>query len=180
MKRLINEYTYGTMSPFRFCIFGILLLFCVHRTQAFDGCLCVEEIANGLRLPVSLVHANDGSNRIFVAELYGVVNIFYPNGTKLPEPFIDVSSRMGKLAKVSESGLTDIVFHPNFKSNRLFYMLISTPVTNKYVDHHSNLLEFKASATDENKADPSYSRLLLRFPQPFWAHNSNEVMKLFV
>ena len=168
------------MSPHRFCIFWTLFLICVHRTQTFNGCLCVEEIANGLRLPVSLVHANDGSNRIFVAEQYGVVNIFYPNGTKLPEPFINVSSKIGKLPDVSEEGITDIVFHPSFKSNGLFYMQFSTPETDGSVDHYGNLFEFKVSATDINKADPDYSRLLLRISQPFWAHNANEVMKIFV
>ena len=169
------------MTPWRFYIFGILILiFCVYRTQTFDGCLCVEEIANGLQLPVSLVHANDGSNRIFVAEQHGVVNIFYPNGTKLPEPFIDVSSRIGILPRGSETGVADIVFHPNVKSNGLFYMLFSTPEKNKYVDHQSNLVEFKVSATDENKADPDYSRLLLRIAQPKGSHNANQVVKVFL
>ena len=140
-----------------------------------DGCLCLEEIANKLRLPVSLVNANDGSNRIFVAEQYGAVNVLYPNGTKLDEPLIDISSRIGGLAKVSEEGVGDIAFHPNFASNGLFYMLFSTPEKKKGVDHYSNLGEFKISAKDANKADPDYFRLLLKFPEQGWAHNAERV-----
>ena len=145
-----------------------------------DRCLCLEKIADKLRLPVSLVNANDGSNRIFIAEQYGAVNVFYPNGTKLDEPLIDISSRIGKLPTVSEEGVGDITFHPDFASNGLFYMLFSTPDKKKGIDHHSNLGEFKISAKDVNKADPDYFRLLLKFPEPGWAHNAEKVGTLRV
>ena len=140
-----------------------------------DRCLCLEEIADKLRLPVSLANANDGSNRIFVAEQYGVVNILFPNGTKLNEPLIDISERIGKLAKVSEEGIGDIAFHPDFASNGLFYMLFSTPEKKENADHYSNLAEFKISANDVNKADPDYFRLLLKIPEAGWKHNAEKV-----
>ncbi|KAG7226125.1 hypothetical protein INR49_014218, partial [Caranx melampygus] len=40
-----------------------------------DGCLqlCLEEVANGLRNPLAMVHANDGTHRFFVAEQVGLV-----------------------------------------------------------------------------------------------------------
>ena len=167
------------MCSFPYWILSILLFICIHRTRTFDGCLCVEEFVNGLELPVSLVNANDGLNRIFVAEQKGVVHIFYPDGTKIPEPFIDVSSSTGDLGKKSSAGLTDIAFHPKFRANGLFYMLVSTPTKKtKYIDHYSNLFEFKVSATDKNKADPDYSRLLLQFDQPGPTHDANKVMTL--
>ena len=140
-----------------------------------NGCLCLEEIANDLRLPVSLVHANDGSNRMFIAEQYGAVNVFYPNGTKLDDPLIDISSRIGPLPKVSEEGIGDIAFHPDFASNGLFYVLFSTPEKAKGVHHYSNLAEFKISAKDVNKADPDYFRLLLKIPEHGWTHNAEKV-----
>uniref|UniRef100_A0A4W6FRY0 HHIP like 1 n=1 Tax=Lates calcarifer TaxID=8187 RepID=A0A4W6FRY0_LATCA len=39
-----------------------------------DGCLqlCLEEVANGLRNPLAMVHANDGTHRFFVAEQVGL------------------------------------------------------------------------------------------------------------
>ena len=140
-----------------------------------DRCLCLEEIADKLRLPVSLANANDGSNRIFVAEQYGAVNILFPNGTKLNEPLIDISERIGKLAKVSEEGIGDIAFHPDFASNGLFYMLFSTPEKKDAADHYSNLAEFRISANDVNKADPDYFRLLLKIPEAGWKHNAEKV-----
>ena len=166
------------MRLFPFWILAIVLFLCIHRTRTFDGCLCVEEIANGLELPVSLVNANDGSNRIFVGELKGVVYIFYPDGTKLPEPFIDVSSLSGYLGKKSVQGLTNFAFHPNFRTNGLFYMLITTPAKKKKagVDHYSNLFEFQISPTDKDKADPNYSRLVLQFDQPGKGHDAEQVM----
>lgn len=158
---------------------GILILVLVKNIQTFEGCLCLEELAKDLKLPVSLVHANDGSNRLFVAELYGVVHIFHQNGTMLSEPFIDIRSRIGPLAKISEEGIGDIAFHPNFKSNGLFYMLFSTPTTITEVNHYSNLAEFRVSGNDANKADSGYFRLLLQIPQPHWPHNADKVICLF-
>ena len=135
----------------------------------------MEEFANGLQLPVELVHANDGSNRKFVVELKGIVNVYNANGTKLPQPLIDVSAKTGYLGKIAEFGLTSMAFHPNFKNNGLFYMLVSTKSNQKGIHHYSNVFEFKISASDKNKADPNYSRLLLEFGQPKWPHDADQV-----
>ena len=165
------------MDWFCFSFLTIILLIFIYKTETFGGCVCVEEFANGLNLPVLFVNANDGSNRIFVGELKGVVHIFYANGTKLPDPFIDVTSRVEKLDKVTESGLSSMAFHPNFTSNGLFYMVVATKTKyfDRNVNHYSNLFEFKVSATDGNKADQNYSRLLLKFDQPVSAHNMDQV-----
>ena len=159
---------------------AILLSIGIHKTDAFDGCLCVEKFADGLQLPVDLVNANDGSNRIFVAELKGITSVYYANGTKLPEPLIDVTKKTGYIGKIAETGLTSLAFHPHFKSNGLFYALVSTQSKMKGVDHNSNLFEFKISSTDKNKADPSYARKLLTFSQPVWTHNADQVTNHFV
>ena len=163
---------------FQFIACGLIIV-CIPTfiaAQAFDRCLCLEKFAEDLRLPVSLISAYDGSNRMFVAEQFGQVHIFYPDGTKLPEPFVDISSRIGKLPKVSEEGLADIAFHPNFRLNGLFYILFSTPGKDE-VDNYSNLAEFKVSTTDINKADPGYFRLLLQIAQPNWPHNAEKVSR---
>ena len=167
------------MRLLSFWTLAIVLYIFIQKTRTFDGCLCVEEFANGLQLPVELVHANDGSNRKFVVELKGIVNVYYANGTKLPQPFIDVSAKTGDLDKSAESGLTSMAFHPNFKYNGLFYMLVTTKSNQKGIDHYSNLFEFKISDYDKNKADPNYSRLLLNFDQPVRTHNADQVMLRF-
>ena len=169
------------MILIKFWAYVILLFKCFHTSQSFDGCLCLEKFADELQLPIDLVHANDGSNRIFVAEIKGIASVYYANGTKLPDPLIDVTEKIGDLGKVTESGLSSLAFHPNFKTNGLFYALISTKQkpTQKGVNHYSNLFEFKISATDINKADPNYSRQLLTFVQPMWSHNADQVRVFF-
>ena len=169
----------GTMVRFKFWTLAIVLLICIHKTRTFDGCLCVEEFADGLHLPVDLVHANDGSNRIFVAELNGVVYVYHANGTKLPQPFMDVSATTGHLPATSEYGLTSLAFHPNFRANGLFYALVTTESKSEVFSHYSNLFEFKISTTDRNKADPNYSRLLLNFEQARYTHNADQVNKTY-
>ncbi|KAB0403933.1 hypothetical protein E2I00_004648, partial [Balaenoptera physalus] len=57
------------------------------------GCLqlCLEEVANGLRNPVAMVHARDGSHRFFVAEQLGLVWVYLPDRSRLEKPFLNIS-----------------------------------------------------------------------------------------
>ncbi|MEW8547863.1 MAG: PQQ-dependent sugar dehydrogenase, partial [Candidatus Thiodiazotropha sp.] len=147
----------------------------VKKRAADDvNCLCVEKIASKLRMPVFLRNANDGSNRLFIGEQIGVIHIYYPDGTQVKEPFLDITSRVKKMTSI-EQGMTGMAFHPNFKSNGYFYVYFSTPKDKSKVNHYSNVGEFKVSSKDINKADPDYFRLVFQIPQPKGVHNGGEV-----
>uniref|UniRef100_UPI003AADC0A7 HHIP-like protein 2 n=1 Tax=Centroberyx gerrardi TaxID=166262 RepID=UPI003AADC0A7 len=58
-----------------------------------EGCLelCLQEVANGLRNPVAMIHADDGTHRFFVAEQLGFVWVYLANGSRVDRPFLNLT-----------------------------------------------------------------------------------------
>lgn len=156
-----------------------------------EGCLCVERFQNThLRNPIFAKHANDGSNRIFIGEQVGLIHIFYPDGSNLSEPFLDMRDVIKTSSwKGDERGMLGLAFHPNFAKNGLFYMYFSTFLTDDLYfyenghyyryDHKIVVAEFKVSSQNKNKADPEYYRPIIEVPQPYQNHNGGEVIYMY-
>lgn len=122
--------------------------------------------------PIVLTHANDNSNRVFVATEHGVIHSF-PNDQKADKTkvFLDIESRVSYSDKQNEEGLLGLAFHPKYKQNGEFYVFytVKTPkLTNV-------LSRFKVSKDDPNKADPASEEELLRITRPFWNHDGGTV-----
>ncbi|XP_077980158.1 HHIP-like protein 2 [Glandiceps talaboti] len=148
-----------------------------------DGCLCVEEFASNLVMPVLAVHAGDGSHRLFVGELQGIVHVYFKNGTKTDEPFLDMANRLltsGGRAQGDERGLMGLAFHPNFKDNgRIFVSYVNgteDPVTGKGADMTLTVSEMRISEDDENLVDASFERILLVIEEPGTTHNDGQLL----
>ena len=75
----------------------------------------VETVIGNLEVPWSIVWAADG--RMFFTERAGRVRIF-ENGKLLEQPLLVVPD----VEPTGESGLMSIALHPQFASNRLFYL----------------------------------------------------------
>ena len=124
-----------------------------------EGCLqlCLEEVANGLRNPVAMVHARDGTHRFFVAEQVGVVWVYLPDGSRLEQPFLDLKSLVLTTPWIGdERGFLGLAFHPRFRRNRKFYIYYSC-LGKKRVEK-IRISEMKVSRADPNKADPKSER----------------------
>lgn len=123
------------------------------------GCLqlCLAEAANGLRNPVSMVHAGDGTHRFFVAEQVGVVWVYLPDGSRLEQPFLDLKSLVLTTPWIGdERGFLGLAFHPRFRRNRKFYIYYSC-LGKKRVEK-IRISEMKVFRADPNKADPKSER----------------------
>jgi glucose/arabinose dehydrogenase len=124
----------------------------------------LEQFATGLRSPVSLANAGDGSGRLFANEQDGVVRVIGADGSLRPEPFLDIHNRV---SSGGERGLLGLAFHPAFPEQpRIFVDYTRTP------DGATVISEFHA---DAQRADPSSERVLLLIPQPFANHNGGQV-----
>jgi hypothetical protein len=142
------------------------------ETRSEAGCLCLEEFASNLANPLIFRTAVD-DERIFVGEQLGKVYIYYHNGSKLPDPFLDLqdlvltSSREG-----DERGFLGLALHPDFPTNqRLFvYFSISGEGREKI-----RISEFKVSVENRNQVNRSSERVLLEVGEPWWNHNGGEV-----
>ncbi|HZI89946.1 MAG TPA: PQQ-dependent sugar dehydrogenase, partial [Candidatus Polarisedimenticolia bacterium] len=75
-------------------------------------------LVNGLSSPVDLQAAPGDTSRLFLVEKTGTIRIFQ-GGALRPRAFLDISSRV---SSGSEQGLLGLAFHPQFSSNRRFYV----------------------------------------------------------
>ena len=170
----------------RFIRFGVLLaLFAfvatwpraVAETNAAPT-IGLKLIADGLSAPMALAALPDGSGRLLIAEQSGVITLIDRDGKKSDQPFLDVRPKMVGINKgMEERGLLGLALHPQFKSNRKFYVVYSAQLRTNAPpkwDHAERLSEFKATA-DFASIDPASERVILEIDEPDWNHNSGRI-----
>ena len=128
--------------------------------------LRLELVADGLRDPIGLTSAGDGSGRLFVDERDGVVRVIDPGGRLQDSPFVDLRDR---IAAGGERGLLGLAFHPDFAGNRRLFVHYS-----RAGDGATVVSELTASA-DLRTADPGSERVLFTVPDPFVNHNGGQL-----
>ncbi|TTG77875.1 HHIP-like protein 1 [Bagarius yarrelli] len=145
-------------------------------TADTDGCLqlCLEEVANGLRNPLAMVHANDGTHRFFIAEQVGVVWVYLPNKSKLEKPFLNITKAvLTSPWEGDERGFLGLAFHPKFKYNGKLYVYYSVEVG---LDERIRISEFRISAADMNVVDHTSERVILEIDEPASNHNGGQLL----
>ena len=120
--------------------------------------ISLQLVVSGLNTPLDLEQPNDGSGRLFVVEQGGTIRIIQ-NGSLLPQAFLNISS---KVIVQNEMGLLGVAFHPNFQTNRKFYV---NYVRNAGGQFQSVIAEYLASAANANQSDPATERILLTVDQ---------------
>ncbi|KAF3844431.1 hypothetical protein F7725_007594 [Dissostichus mawsoni] len=141
-----------------------------------DGCLqlCLEEVANGLRNPLAMVHANDGTHRFFVAEQVGLVWTYLPDRSKLEKPFLNITKAVLTSSwEGDERGFLGLTFHPKHKYNRKLYVYYSVEVG---FDERIRISEFHVSAHDMNVVDHASERVILEIDEPASNHNGGQLL----
>ncbi|MEZ6040243.1 MAG: PQQ-dependent sugar dehydrogenase [Planctomycetaceae bacterium] len=122
--------------------------------------------------PIVVTHANDGSNRVFVAEQEGIIKVM-PNDQDVEEAevFLDIDERCVYADNRNEEGLLGFAFHPRFKENGQFFVYYTTASA----EHTSVVSRFTVSKDNPQVADPASEEEILRIPQPFWNHNGGTI-----
>nr|XP_033791609.1 HHIP-like protein 2 isoform X1 [Geotrypetes seraphini] len=141
------------------------------------GCLklCLTEIANGLRNPVLMIHANDNTHRMFVAEQLGFVWVYLPDGSRLEEPFLDLNTTVLTSPWIGdERGFLGMAFHPKFRKNEKLYIYYS--IMEKKKVEMIRISELRLSSSDVNKADPYSERKILEIIEPASNHNGGQLL----
>ena len=125
----------------------------------------LQPVLDGLSSPVLLTHAGDDSNRLFIVEQRGTIQVLGPGGTS-PTLFLDITARV---RSGGERGLLGLAFHPAFESNRRFCVNYT-----RIGDAATVIAEYRASATGPDTAD-SDETVLLTIDQPFSNHNGGMI-----
>jgi glucose/arabinose dehydrogenase len=127
----------------------------------------LEEIASGFQSPVEMVHSGDGSGRLFVVEQAGKIKVLRGN-TALPTPFLDISAL---IASGGERGLLGLAFHPQYATNRAFYVYYT-----RAGDGALTISRYLRSAADPTTADPASGAVILTIPHPnYQNHNGGHL-----
>lgn len=122
--------------------------------------------------PLVVTHANDGSDRVFVAEQEGVIKVF-PNDQDVEEAeiFLDIDDQVVYRDNKNEEGLLGLAFHPDYQQNGQFFLYYTT----SDADLTSVVTRFQVSKDDPNRADPESEVELMRITQPYWNHNGGSL-----
>ncbi|XP_053785083.1 HHIP-like protein 1 isoform X2 [Desmodus rotundus] len=141
-----------------------------------QGCLqlCLEEVANELRNPVAMVHAQDGTHRFFVAEQVGLVWAYLPDRSRVEKPFLNVSQAvLTSPWQGDERGFLGIAFHPRFRHNGKLYVYYSVGVD---FDEWIRISEFRVSEDDTNTVNHNSERIILEINEPASNHNGGQLL----
>jgi len=127
--------------------------------------LIIEEMTGGLVRPTGMAYAPDGSGRLFITQQEGAVVIYDGSGLR-ETPFLACGLE-GK--GCGEQGLLSIVFHPDYRENRYFYVYYTAKP-----DGRSIVSRFEVS-DDPNMADPATEKIILELAQPSPSHNAGQL-----
>jgi glucose/arabinose dehydrogenase len=125
----------------------------------------LEGVADGFAQPLGITHAGDGSERLFVVEQGGRVQVLR-GGERQQQPYLDLSDRMRARG---EQGLLGLAFHPRFADNgRLFA---------HYTDLGGDtvLSELRADPASAETVYAGTERVMLTLHQPFGNHNGGQI-----
>jgi glucose/arabinose dehydrogenase len=127
--------------------------------------LKLETIATGLSSPLYIT-SPAADTRLFVVEQGGQIKIIQ-DGATLAAPFLDVSA---KIFSGGERGLLSLAFHPQYASNRQFYIYYTDPNGDITVER------YRAAANNPNQADAASGTLVIRIPhRDYPNHNGGQL-----
>lgn len=118
--------------------------------------------------PVGLYSAEDGTDRLFVVEQEGRIQVFGNNpNVSVTEVFLDIRDLV---LFGGEQGLLGLAFHPNFAQNRYFYVDYVAPNPRRTV-----IARYSVSPTNPDMTDMNSELVLLEVAQPFENHNGGQI-----
>ena len=140
----------------------------------------LQMFAGNFVAPMGVVPAVDGTGRIFVVDQIGVVWIIAANGTKLPQPFLNITSKIVPLSPTyDERGLLSMAFSPNYTQNGKIYVHYDAPLRQGAPanwSHTIHIAEFTVAANDSNMIDVSTERTLMLIDHPYANHNGGPAL----
>src|SRR5687768_9292383 len=93
----------------------LIVLFWTDISQAQ---IKLVRVAQNLSFPLDIEFPPDGSKRLFIALQEGKIMV-QDDSRVLPTPFLDISKNV---KCCTEEGLLSLAFHPNYKTNGLFFV----------------------------------------------------------
>lgn len=111
-----------------------------------------------------------GDPRLFVVEQHGAIRLFKDEVLQ-PEPFLDLSAEaggpvIGGNGLGEENGLLGLAFHPQYATNREFFVVYNS----SNGDFYESIVRCRASDSNPDKADPVSCVPVMAFRHDFSNH----------
>jgi len=153
-----------TLSPFRFALAAAASIGVVLAGQASAEDFEAIRVAAGLDRPIFATAPPGDRDRLFVVEQRARQILILDLATHqiLPDPFLVVN----RVAIGNERGVRAMAFHPQYRDNGTFFVLVSTIGA-------SELRSYQVSPADANRADGSSETVILRITQPQVQHEAS-------
>jgi glucose/arabinose dehydrogenase len=125
--------------------------------------IALQNLAAGLGPITSITNAGD--DRLFLTLQTGRV-LIYAGGQVRPAAFLDLTS---SITCCGERGLLGLAFHPQYSSNRFFFVDYTNTAGNTVI------ARYQASSGNPDAADASSGATLLTIAQPFPNHKGGQL-----
>ncbi len=163
MSRILSTFVLLALSQ--------LALTATPATAQLPGDFQLSSLGISVATPVAARNANDGTDRLFIVERNGTIQIYQPGVGLLGAPFLNIVSLVDTFF---EGGLLGLAFHPDFTTNGYFYVYYTRTGTG------GNPLEtvvarYEVSAGDPNDADESSRIEIFSLGQPAGNHNGGDI-----
>jgi glucose/arabinose dehydrogenase len=122
----------------------------------------------GLSQPMQFVNAGDGSNRIFIPEKGGTIKVFSKDFGLLGT-FLSITG----IQTGGEQGLLSMCFHPQYKTNGLFFVFY----TNINSDLEVARYQIGNSLDSVNIARPSSKSIVITIPHPTYQNHNGGTLR---
>ena len=119
-------------------------------------------VTSGLYYPIGAEAAPGTTNRLYVHEQRGLIQIVDTLNGNVTGTFLNIDSKVG--AFTGEGGLLGLAFHPDFANNRMFFV--------NYTNNSGNTVIARYTATNNNSANASSEEILMTVSQPYSNHNA--------
>jgi Glucose/sorbosone dehydrogenases len=160
--------SFKVLTSLAFCL--LIFVSTVTAQSALPFTIRLQPFLSGLNRPVFITHPKDGSGRLFILQQDGIIKVWQP-GTNTAADFLNISSRVRTpLSTGDERGLLGLTFHPQFATNRKFYVNYT-----RILDGATVIAEYTASASNPNQGDFNSERIILIVPQPYSNHNGGMI-----
>ncbi len=160
-KRLCGTTGLSSNQLFRVLISLVALALSAMTSAA--PTITLQEVASGFQTPVELVNSGDGSGRLFVVEQGGTIKVL-SSGVATATLFLDISS---VITSGGERGLLGLAFHPQYSSNRAFYVYYT-----RAGDGALTIARYLRNATNPLLADPASGSVIITIPHPTYQNHN--------
>ena len=143
----------------------VLAIFLLSLPNFAQPNISLNSVITGLSQPMQFVNAGDGTNRIFIPQKGGEIKVFDRNFASLGT-FLMVTG----ITSGGEQGLLSLCFHPQYKTNGLFFV---------YYTNGSGDLEVARYQTinNANVADVTTKKIVITILHPTYGNHNGGTLR---